>query len=83
MVESFLAYGDPALWTPDPIDVPLLCLLAAAAPFWTDEYEAWVRGLAPGVDYRKLEGVGHFVQLDAPDEVNAAIEEFLDANRLL
>jgi pimeloyl-ACP methyl ester carboxylesterase len=82
MVASFESMSDPAIWKDDPIRVPLL-VLNAKEPFWTPEYIEYVRKLAPQVDYRVIEGTGHFVQLEKPREVNAAILEFLDKNGLL
>ena len=58
-------------------------ILAASAWFWTPEYVAYVRTLAPQVDYRVIEGPGHFVHLEKPRELNAAILEFLEKNGLL
>jgi pimeloyl-ACP methyl ester carboxylesterase len=74
--------GDPALWTPDPIRVPLLVVLARS-PFWADDYEAFVRTLAPQVDFHVLDGVDHFLMLERPDLFNALLEGFLEKNRLL
>jgi len=74
--------GDPAVWAPDPIKVPLLVILAKA-PLWTADYEHFVRGLAPQVDYHVLEGVDHFLMLERPDEFNALLGDFLARNGLL
>jgi pimeloyl-ACP methyl ester carboxylesterase len=82
MVGSFEGMRDPAIWTDDPIRVPLL-VLNANSPFWTPEYVEYVRKLAPQVDYRVIEGSGHFLQLEKPQEVSTAILEFLDKNGLL
>jgi pimeloyl-ACP methyl ester carboxylesterase len=82
MVGSFEGMRDPAVWNDDPIRVPLL-VVNAKASFWTSEYVEYVRKLAPQVDYRVIEGTGHFVQLEKPRELNAAILEFLEKNGLL
>lgn len=82
MVGSFEGMRDPAIWKDDPIAVPLL-VVNAKAPFWTPEYVAYVRKLAPQVDYRVIEGTGHFVMLEKPQEVNAAILDFLQKKKLL
>lgn len=82
MVGSFEGMRDPAIWKDDPITVPLL-VVNAKAPFWTPEYVAYVRTLAPQVDYRVIEGPGHFLMLEKPRELNAAILEFLEKNGLL
>lgn len=56
-------------WVPAPIRCPL-AVLDAEAPFWTEEYEAFVRSIAPHVHWHTLTGVSHFLMLDAPEEFN-------------
>jgi pimeloyl-ACP methyl ester carboxylesterase len=70
---------DPAIWKDDPIKVPVQAILADL-PFWTPEYEKYVRKLAPGIDYRKMEDVGHFLMMEKPKEFNAILMEFLKKN---
>lgn len=67
---------DPEIWTEDPIAVPTLAL-QAQSPFWDDDYEAYVRELVPGVDYRVLEGVSHFLHMEAPERLHGPLGEFL------
>ena len=76
VVSAGRAMFDPAIWKDDPIRVPLLVVLAKS-PFWNDEYEAFVRKLAPGVQYKVLDGVSHFLMLQKPDEFNALLAAFL------
>ncbi len=80
-VSEFEATLDPAIWKPDKIEVPVLVVLAKS-PFWTADYEQYVRDLAPRLDYETLDGVSHFLMLDKPAEFNAAILAFLKKNRL-
>lgn len=82
MVSSFEGMRDPIIWKDDPIGVPLL-VVNANSPYWTPQYVEYVRKLAPQVDYRVIEGTGHFVQLEKPQELTAAILAFLEKNRLL
>jgi pimeloyl-ACP methyl ester carboxylesterase len=82
MVSSFEGMRDPIIWNDDPIRVPLL-VVNANSPYWTPQYVEYVRKLAPEVDYRVIEGTGHFVQLEKPQELTAAILAFLEKNRLL
>jgi pimeloyl-ACP methyl ester carboxylesterase len=67
---------DPANWKDDPIKVPFQMILAKS-PFWTADYEQYVRKLAPEVDYRMMDGVGHFLHMERPDEFNKIMAEFL------
>ena len=64
------------------VEVPLQAIMARA-PFWNEDYEAFVKRLAPGVDYRVMEGVGHLLMLEKPDAFNAILGEFLKKQGLL
>ncbi len=76
MVASLLAASAPENDSQDPIEVPLLAI-HARAPFWTEEYEAYVRDLAPDCDYVVLDGVGHFLMLEDPEGFNELIDRFV------
>ncbi len=82
MVGSFEGMRDPEIWNDDPIHVPLL-VLNAKSPYWTPAYVDYVRKIAPQVDYRVIEGSGHFLMLEKPQEVNAVILDFLQKQKLL
>lgn len=81
MVGGLEAVGDPAIWAEDPIHVPLLAVMARS-PFWTPEYEAFVRRLAPGADYRMMDGVSHFLMMDRPGEFNDIVSGWLAGHGL-
>jgi len=72
---------DPELWRPDKITVPVLMILAKQ-PFWNAEYETFVRGLVPDLNYQTWEGVSHFLMMDKPNEFNAAVTAFLEKHGL-
>jgi pimeloyl-ACP methyl ester carboxylesterase len=76
VVGALEASLDPAIWKDDPIKVPLQVLMAKA-PFWNEDYEKYVRKLAPQVDYQKMEGVGHFLMMEKPKEFNDLLTLFL------
>jgi pimeloyl-ACP methyl ester carboxylesterase len=76
VVSAGQAMFDPKIWKEDRIEIPLLCVLAKS-PFWSDDYEAFVRRLAPRVEYRVLDGAGHFLMLQKPDEFNALLALFI------
>lgn len=73
-----LAMGDAKIYAPDPIGVPLLAV-HAKSPYWSADYEAFVRSLNPKVDYRVMEGVSHFLMLEKPEAFNALLAGFLAA----
>jgi pimeloyl-ACP methyl ester carboxylesterase len=72
---------DPAIWKEDPIKTPLL-VVVTSAPQW-EGYEKHVRKLSSGADYRVIEGVGHFLMMEKPDEFNKAVASFLREKKLL
>lgn len=68
----------PAIWTDDAIKVPLLVLVAKSG-MWSADYFAYVRTLNPGVTIVEVPGAGHFVMMEKPAEVNAALVAFAGA----
>jgi pimeloyl-ACP methyl ester carboxylesterase len=78
-VSAMKAMMDPSIWKDDPIKVPVQAILAKNK-FWTPEYEKYVRKLAPDIDYRMMDGVGHFLMMEKPREFNALLLGFLKKN---
>lgn len=81
-VSAMKAMFTPAIWKDDPITVPLLAVVARS-PGWTADYEAYVRKLGPDVEYRSVDGVGHFLMLEKPDAFNGILMEFLRKHGLI
>jgi len=79
-VSEFEATADEDLWKPDKIDIPVLMILAKQ-PAWSPEYEKFVRGLIPKLDYQVWENVSHFLMMEKPREFNAAVLKFLDQSQ--
>ena len=46
-------------------------------PFWSPDNEAYVRSLSAETDYRIIEGVGHFLMLEKPEQFNATLTDML------
>ena len=80
-VSEFESTLDEELWKPDKITVPVLMVLAKQ-PAWSAEYEQFVRGLVPEVDYQVWEGVSHFLMMEKPEEFNRALVTFLEKHQL-
>lgn len=80
LIEAFRAGADPDIWTDDPIDVPVLLVLARA-PFWTDDYLADIHALIPDLTVEWFD-TSHFVMMDDPARFNAAVIDFLHAKDL-
>jgi pimeloyl-ACP methyl ester carboxylesterase len=81
-VSALKGIVDPAIWKDDTIAVPLQVMMAKA-PFWSADYEQYVRTLAPQMDYRVMDGVGHFLRLENPGAFNELLAAFLRKERLL
>jgi pimeloyl-ACP methyl ester carboxylesterase len=63
-------------WDPQHVSVPLI-LINAPNRMWNDEYKEYVRGLSAQVEYRSIDGVGHWLMLEKPAEFNATLVEML------
>jgi pimeloyl-ACP methyl ester carboxylesterase len=72
---------EDALWKPDKINVPVLMILAKQ-PAWNSEYEQFVRGIAPDLDYQVWDGVSHFLMMEQPDRFNGTLAAFLEKHQL-
>ena len=82
VVSAMEGMADPAIWGEDKITVPVLAIMARN-PFYPPNIEELSRGIAPTMDFRIWEGVGHFLMMDKPKEFNEAVIGFLDKNQLL
>ncbi len=58
------------------MSVPVL-VMNTKSPFYTTEYEDYVRSLSPKTAYRTFDGVGHFLMLEKPSLFNKALMEML------
>jgi pimeloyl-ACP methyl ester carboxylesterase len=80
-VPEFESTLDEALWKPDKINVPVLMVLAKQ-PLWSAEYEQFVRGIVPDLDYQVWDGVSHFLMMEQPERFNSALVAFLKKHKL-
>ena len=80
-VSEFEATADEDLWKPDKIDVPVLMIMVKQ-PAWSPEYEQFVHGMIPKLDYQVWTDVSHFVMMEKPRKFNAAVLKFLEQNKI-
>lgn len=81
IVGGLQAALDTAIWTRDPIEVPLLLVLARQ-PAWDEQYISTVKGLAPQVEIRWFEEVSHFLMMERPAEFDAILADFVQQSGL-
>lgn len=82
VVSAMEGMADPAIWGEDKINVPVLAIMAKN-PFFPPNIEEMSRGIAPNLDLRMWDSVGHFIMMEKPKEFNQALLQFLDKNKLL
>jgi pimeloyl-ACP methyl ester carboxylesterase len=80
-ISAFENLSDPANFEEDPIKVPVLAVMAKGQS-WQSDTESFLRGLAPELEFHWMEGVSHFLMLDAPDKFNDLLGAFLEKHRL-
>jgi pimeloyl-ACP methyl ester carboxylesterase len=71
---------DPAIWGEDKINVPVLAVMTKN---WPPDTEQFYRILAPKMEYRVMDGIGHFLMMEKPGEFNEVLAVFLAKNGLL
>jgi pimeloyl-ACP methyl ester carboxylesterase len=82
LVSAWEGMADPSIWGEDNVNVPVLAIMAKN-PFFGPDLEQRYRSIAPNMDFRLWDGVGHFVMMERPKEFNEAVLTFLDKNKLL
>ena len=82
LVSAWEGMVDPSIWGEDKIDVPVLAIMANN-PFFGADLEQRYRGIAPNMDFRLVDSVGHFIMMERPKQFNEAVVAFLDKNKLL
>ncbi len=75
-MEEPLVAADQPDWDLKSENAPVL-VINVKSPFWTPDYEAYVRSLSAQTDYRIMDGVGHFLMLEKPAEFNAVLTDML------
>ena len=70
LVATLRSANDPAIWVEDPIEAPLLVILARA-PMWNLRYRQRVAALSPRADVHTFGDVTHLLFMDDPDAFQA------------
>jgi len=68
--------ADQPDWDLQHVNVPVF-VINAVNPMWTDQYKEYVHSLSPQTDYRIMDGVGHWLMLEKPEEFNAVLTDML------
>lgn len=68
--------ADQPDWDPQHLNVPLI-VINAPNPMWNDQYRDYTHRLSAQVEYRSVDGVGHWLMLEKPTEFNATLVEAL------
>lgn len=66
----------PELWRVAPLDLPVLGIYADM-PYLAPDNEDFFQRHFPRAEYALLPGVGHFLHMEKPDEVNRRLLDFL------
>ena len=82
LVSAFEGMAEPSIWGEDPINLPVLAVMAKS-PFFPPNVEESFRGIAPKMDFQMWDAVGHFLMMEKPQEFNAAVLQWLEKNKLL
>lgn len=72
---AMAAMADPAIWTEDPINVPVLGIYADKSQLGNRELLAKV---FPSIEYHEIPRTDHFLMLEKPEEFNRILLEFLN-----
>lgn len=82
LLSAMEGMADPSIWTDDKVNVPVLAVMAKN-PFFPPDLEGQFRALAPTLEFHMWEGVGHFLMMEKPNELNGTVVAFLDKQKLL
>jgi pimeloyl-ACP methyl ester carboxylesterase len=82
LVSAFEGMLDNSIWAEDKINVPVLAIMAKTALLPANA-EASFREIAPKLEFQLFDGVGHFLMMEKPREFDAAVNTWLDKNKLL
>jgi pimeloyl-ACP methyl ester carboxylesterase len=74
--------ADQPDWDLKKVNVPVL-VINTKNPMWTPEYQTYVHSLSTRVDYRQMDGVGHWLMLEEPVQFNVMLTDMLRKQDLI
>jgi pimeloyl-ACP methyl ester carboxylesterase len=75
---------DPKVYLKDPpIGVPVLGIYTTNTASWPSDYRPAIAAFIPKLEYRTMEGAGHFLMMERPDAFNDLVRAFLRQHGLL
>ena len=81
-ISAMSQFGNEELWKTDPINVPVLAIIAQS-PWWPADTESFHRSFTSNLDFQTWTGVSHFLFMERPGEFNELIRKFIAKNKLL
>jgi pimeloyl-ACP methyl ester carboxylesterase len=81
-ISAMTALADEKLYEKDPINVPVLAIMAKSG-LWAADTESFIRSLAPDLEFYMWDGVSHFLMMEKPREFNQTLQAFLVKHKLL
>jgi len=73
--------SDPKVYESEPkLTVPVLGVYAA---YWPADYKKTIEAFIPKLDYKTVEGAGHFLMMEKPEATNELVRTFLRQQGLL
>jgi pimeloyl-ACP methyl ester carboxylesterase len=74
--------ADQPDWGLKSVAVPMI-VISVANPLYTEDYVSYVRSLSTRLEYRTIQGAGHWVMLEKPAEFNTTLIELLSKYDLI
>lgn len=72
----------PEVWREDPIEVPVLAVMAKSE-WWQPDESEYFQNIAPDLTWNMWEGYSHFLMMENPGRFNSEMRCFLDRKNLL
>jgi pimeloyl-ACP methyl ester carboxylesterase len=81
-VSAMREMNDPAIWTNDKVERPVLAVMAQSE-WWPAGTRELFAEVAPNLEWHMWADVSHFLQMERPGEFNSLVRAFIKKNKLL